>query len=346
MDKNEFFLLNASDGEIENLRSLLNSRVKSNELLAVGMMAVGGLPLSLLEDVFKLYVSSHTGYTKHYTREKVLLGVKSEIENLFVKFDLEILILPAIGRKGFQHAQPAFEKFVEAGISLDEYAHYFPVEFVMQNDNFSEAGRVRSLKTKISNFETELNLINLGLEKIPDVIGQFDRLKRADLRGNKLKQLPVAFAELKNLRELVLRTNRFEGGITAISNNLSLQYLDLSENRLNAIGEEIVSLQHLNWLFLSNNFIADLPEEFVNLSNLEKLELSGNAFTGIPAVLGKLKNLQALNLSENKIQFCSLEPGQLPRLSLLNLEGNPIVKNEAEIEKLKQSLPRNCELKL
>ncbi|KAA3623050.1 MAG: hypothetical protein DWQ02_25165, partial [Bacteroidetes bacterium] len=180
----DLYLLTASEQQLENLRTFLRSDVKTNQLLALNMMQSGGLPEMLVEDVLRLYLDRRTGYTKKYSEEKFIIGVKSEVEKLFKQFDCEELIFPERLQHIFSNGEAAFQKLKKFGIDPNGYITNFSLDFVLKSRKFEESAVARKLHQSLWSFDTELNLKRMELPGLPEVIGDFDKLKRVNLTKN------------------------------------------------------------------------------------------------------------------------------------------------------------------
>lgn len=341
---NDLYLLNASEEQLENLRTFLRSDVKTNQLLALNMMQSGGLPEKLVEDVLRLYLDRRTGYTKKYSEEKFIVGVKSEVEKLFKLFDFEELVFPERLQHIFKDGHAAFQKLENLGIDPNGFITNFSLDFVLKSGEFEESAMAKKLHQALWSFDTELNLKRMELPALPEVIGDFTKLKRVNMTKNHLTHLPDTFGNLKKLEELVLTKNKFSEYPKGLFELESLMFLDLSENRLTVFSTHFPKLKNLKWLFLTRNFIQELPEEITGMVALENLNLGYNSLSELPGFIGDLHNLEFLNLRGNNIDKVPDEFHYLIKLKTIDLRDNPIGKNMGEKLKLKKLLPRYCEL--
>ncbi|MCB0649859.1 MAG: leucine-rich repeat domain-containing protein [Saprospiraceae bacterium] len=344
MDSNEYYLFNASAAQLENLRTFLHSDQKTNQLLAIGMMQTGGLPNALVADVLQLYLDKRTGYTKRYSETKVLIGVKSEIESLLIKFGYDEFIFPDPLHPVFKDGETAFQKMKATGVDPNKFVACFPAEFVFKGHRFEDWAVAQKVEQEVLNFDTELNLKGMGLEKIPEVVGAFNQLKRLNVFNNKIKQLPASFASLDQLEELVLGKNNINSYSPALFSLKSLMFLDLSENELPDFSPKFARLEKMEWLFLAKNFIRELSPEIVKMKSLKHFSVAFNSIAEIPSFIGEMGDLEVLNLEGNQINTVPEELGQLTKLRSLNLHDNPLAKNISEKIRLKKLLPRYCEL--
>lgn len=114
-----------------------------------------------------------------------------------------------------------------------------------------------------------LNLSMMELERIPDSIGNLDRLMILDLSSNKLRELPYSIGELSHLKILNLGYNRLKNLPDSIKNLQILRQLLLPMNNLEELLPEIEWLPHLTYLEISHNPIKEIPRFLENLRNLK-----------------------------------------------------------------------------
>ena len=167
---------------------------------------------------------------------------------------------------------------------------------------------------------TVLDLSDLGLTRLPPMIGQLANLTRLDLRYNKLSTLPPEFGRLANL--------------TALS---------LHDNQLRMLPPELGQLANLTTLLLSNNQLSPFPLEICQFAKLTKLSLGGNQLSTLPPEIGQLANLTELHLSDNQLSTLPPEIGQLTKLTGLFVAGNQLSTLPPEIGRLKQLEQLNLE---
>ncbi len=344
MEEKDLYLLSASEAQLENLRSFLKSDVKTNQLLAIGMMQSGGLPEVLVEDVLRLYLDRRTGYTKKYSEEKILVGVKSEVEELFKKYGYEELISPDRLHHIFKDGAATFARMKSIGIDPAKYITNFPLVYVLKSHSFPDEAVAKKLRTSLWSFGTEWNFLKLDLTELPEVIGEFTSLRRMNLAYNQLSDLPASISNLQQLEELVLNKNVFSDYPEKLFSLRSLKFLDLSDNKLTYFSPRFKELSNLEWLFLPRNFIMELPEEIAGMESLKNFSLAYNSLTEIPDFIGDLHDLESLNLRSNNIEHVSEEIRYLIKLKSLDLRDNPIGKNIPGKLQLKKLLPRYCEL--
>lgn len=168
-----------------------------------------------------------------------------------------------------------------------------------------------------SSKHTDLNLVEMGLERIP----------------------PRYFLEVegfyspRNVRRLNISRNNFVH-ITGLSTFSNLVSLDVSNNGLSFIPDDVGSMPHMRTLIARNNNLEDLPKTLVNAQSLEAVYLSGNRLETIPEVLFDLPNVKVLHMGGNRIESLPYQIGTMLSLEILYLGGNQLKDVPASIGRL------------
>ncbi len=173
----------------------------------------------------------------------------------------------------------------------------------------------------------KLELLNLNInniEWIPSEIGNLNSLKQLLLWKNNLKRIPEEICNLKSLEIVNLRLNSLKKLPENIGRLENLINLNLHDNKLKELPTSICYLYNLKNLNLSWNEIEFLPENIGTLRSLEILDLERNKITQVPTSIGKLNNLKHLNLSENNLKAIPPSIGGLSRLKSLNISRNKL----------------------
>ena len=212
----------------------------------------------------------------------------------------------------------------------------------------------------------ELQLVNQGINRLPESIGELDKLVILNCEGNKLTKLPKTTSGLVFLNTLLLGKNSFKQFPIAITQFENLQQLSLEKNKLVALPEEIGGLKQLSRLnlngnelevfpasmsglinleelFLEENNLNELPKNITGIKNLRTLHLQNNSLINLPTSIKNLTRLEAVYLSDNKIKYLPEEIKLLANLKWLDLSGNPI--SAQKVFELKRRLP-NCKIKV
>jgi Leucine-rich repeat (LRR) protein len=148
-----------------------------------------------------------------------------------------------------------------------------------KSTSLSFAGKnIEVIPTEIGAFKNLkfLDLENNLITRIPEELGQLEKLSEFYIPVNKLKELPASFGNLQNLKILGLARNELTGFPHALTKLEKLIALDLANNKIKNLPSEINQLKDLQELYLQNNEITALPAEFFELTKLKKLHLEGN----------------------------------------------------------------------
>ncbi|OAO93908.1 hypothetical protein AXX17_AT5G47440 [Arabidopsis thaliana] len=151
---------------------------------------------------------------------------------------------------------------------------------------------------------TELNLINLNIESIPDDIGLLQVLQKLDLSGNDFTCLPTDMENLSSMKSLRLcnclklqtlpKLPQLE--TLKLSNCILLQSpLGHSAARKDERGYRLAEL----WLDNCND-VFELSYTFSHCTNLTYLDLSGNDMVTMPVTIRFLRLLNTLCLNDCK----------------------------------------------
>ncbi|XP_059429295.1 disease resistance protein RUN1-like [Corylus avellana] len=140
-----------------------------------------------------------------------------------------------------------------------------------------------TLQSVVCNLTSLQNLTLSGclkLDKMPENLGNLERLKLLDVSRTAIREVPSSFLQLKNLRHLCLRGCK---GLLPTS----LLFTSFSD------------LCHLTTLDLSYCDLPDgaIPNDLGSLSSLQILDLRGNKFEHIPESISQLSKLKIIYLS-------------------------------------------------
>lgn len=202
-----------------------------------------------------------------------------------------------------------------------------PVNSQHKSDMRSYLDRLKSLEVKQFNYMedrypfdchsfdnfpslTELQLINLNIEYIPENIILLQFLKRVDFGGNDFVNLPTSMGQLSQLKYLSLRNCRKLKALPQLAQVETLILSDCVNLR------SLLELEHephsrtycLLELWLDNcNNVETLSRQLDRFSKLTYLDLSRHNFVmGIKHIIGRLLSLETLFLNNCK-QLLSVE---------------------------------------
>ena len=157
-----------------------------------------------------------------------------------------------------------------------------------------------------------LQLNSMGINVLPECIGELSNLSVLDLEDNNIQHLP-------NIGYLT-----------------TLTYLDLGFNRLNTLPESIGKLYNLDTLNLNNNSLTTLPNSITNLNKLTKLYIRANHLTNLPNNIGALDKLIVLDLRQNNLNTLPETIGNLVNLQTLKFSNNNLSYLPKSIERLRK----------
>ncbi|TXL81991.1 CHAT domain-containing protein [Vineibacter terrae] len=183
---------------------------------------------------------------------------------------------------------------------------------------------------------TELNLVDLGLSRLPDSLARLTHLQRLDLSRNRLTALSDVLANLTQLRALDVTANQLTVLPDALGALRGLQSLMLWNNQLTALPETMTDLVQLQHVSLRNNHLTALPDGIANLVRLQWLDVSFNKLTALPEDLGKLASLQHLMVGGNALAALPDSLAGLTQLRLLGAELNQLTTLPAGLTELGQ----------
>jgi hypothetical protein len=151
-----------------------------------------------------------------------------------------------------------------------------PEEFYKSSND----GRIRIESGRV----VYLSARDIGLEGLPDSIGNLGNLKEFYVSMNQLKSLPDSIGNLGNLKEFYV-----------------------SENQLKSIPDSIGNLGYLRGFYVYENQLEFLPDSIGNLKNLERFYVWGNQLQSLPDSIGNLGNLIRLDVERNQLDKKAVE---------------------------------------
>jgi len=181
------------------------------------------------------------------------------------------------------------------------------------------------------------------LKHLSKFIRVMTKLKKLELRGNKLGKLPDSIFSLPFLKFLDISHNNLIKLSDGFHTLKSLEYLNLRYNNLTEIPNSIGSLANLKTLDLKHNRLTTLPLSFGKLTSLESLNLHGNQLSTLPSIIESLISLKKLKLGLNNLKSIPEWIKNLGSLKKLSLGGN---KDLSKVEEWICFLPLVMELNL
>ena len=102
-----------------------------------------------------------------------------------------------------------------------------------------------------------LVLSNTGIDKLPESIGKLSNLTIFHAASNAISQIPETFEKLGNLEEVIFADNRLEQLSKKIPKKI--RYLDLSQNNFSIFPLQVEYLSQLRYLDIRENKIQGYP---------------------------------------------------------------------------------------
>ncbi|MBC7877030.1 MAG: TIR domain-containing protein [Anaerolineales bacterium] len=179
--------------------------------------------------------------------------------------------------------------------------------------------------------ETELDLTEMNLEKLPTEIGHLTWLEKLDLESVGLKSLPKEIGLLGSLKELNLLDNKLQTLPREIGNLVSLEILNLDFNQIRDLPLEFANLKSLKQLDFDDNNSGYFPFAITKLTNLEGLYIMGNQIEYLPAEIGSLTQLEEFDINANLLTSLPTEFGNLANLKNLDISRNDFTEIPNEL---------------
>lgn len=201
---------------------------------------------------------------------------------------------------------------------------------------------------------TQLQVLNLASNRVtslPESFGNLTHLQSLNLYKNPLRSLPASFSQLKELTDLSLTATMLSSLPECLRGLESLQYISFNEAELTALPEWIGDLRQLVILSVPLNKLTSLPESLGSLGRLEGLYAYHNQLTHLPETMGQLSRLKTLVLFENKITELPVSLARLEHLEDLDLKYNPLnpelaAAHEEGLEAVKRYLRARAEAQI
>jgi len=171
-----------------------------------------------------------------------------------------------------------------------------------------------------------LDLIDCGVEVLPDVIGNLTRLRTLYANWGRLAKLPTTLGLLTALEFLWLNDNRLTELPESFGSLTRLKELSLDSNQFDQFPKVLLKLKRLETLRMTDNRLSTLPEEIGELTELRSLSLGRNDLRMVTRSIGRLEKLTYLGLQDNQLRSLPDELWRLPCLVTLNLANTGLTK--------------------
>ncbi|HEY2810697.1 MAG TPA: leucine-rich repeat domain-containing protein [Rhabdochlamydiaceae bacterium] len=123
-----------------------------------------------------------------------------------------------------------------------------------------------------------LRMPNMGLKKIPGVVGALIVLEELDVSGNKIKEITRNIIFCRSMKRLFLQ-----------------------DNAIMQLGDEVAALKNLEEVNFSDNSVEEFPLCLKNLSHLQIVNAAGNHIEKVPHFLKEMRSLKKLDVRENPL---------------------------------------------
>ncbi|GMU01421.1 hypothetical protein KH5H1_55410 [Corallococcus caeni] len=140
----------------------------------------------------------------------------------------------------------------------------------------------------------ELELLHVGLRRVPKSIAKLSKLESLDISSNPIEILPAYLVHLEGLRTLSFADTAAAYIPDWVFELSRLEVLQAGYNGIRTIPKAIGRLAKLRSLFVNDNHLSDLPASIAGLSALEWIYLSYNLFKKIPDVLFDVGSLERI----------------------------------------------------
>ncbi|WP_405378170.1 hypothetical protein [Nonlabens sp. Asnod3-A02] len=189
----------------------------------------------------------------------------------------------------------------------------------------------RSNVIELESLNKDIEILNLSfsqVDKIPDAISKFKKLKALSLSKNKIKDFDKLFqqlAQLPQLEFLSINYSNLKEFPPSIKELKNLKGLSIEASNIRALPKEIGQLKNISYLSVSNNSkLQDLPIEIKYLKKLNALDISGSGIKRIRDEVSLCYNLISIKANASKIETIPNNIKNLKLLKELNLGSNRI----------------------
>ncbi|MDR0785902.1 MAG: AAA family ATPase [Treponema sp.] len=169
--------------------------------------------------------------------------------------------------------------------------------FAIENTGLKEA--YRRIKHFSENWETFLDLSDLGLDQLPEDLFEgveIEMVQSLNISMNRLEEIPSFIMTFSMMETLDASSNRLKKLPDAITALLFLKKLKLNDNDLTELPENIDRLVMLETLDVSRNKLVKLPESIKNLRALKKFDFMLNKLAEVPNSMRKFVAYQKVNI--------------------------------------------------
>lgn len=183
----------------------------------------------------------------------------------------------------------------------------------------------------------QLDLSELGIDKVPGKVWSLKGLTSFWCARNKLEVIPDEVAQLPELTYLNLDGNSIKSIPDSLSGAAKLRWLRLNDNKIGEVPASLGALKDLRRIYLRRNTLTAVPEVVREWPELEDLILDENAITDVPDWIGTdLPHLKSLSLKGCPVTRLPEDISGLRQLTTLNVANCPLPS--AEVERIRREL--------
>ena len=216
-------------------------------------------------------------------------------------------------------------------------------------DNHSKPADVLTVTSlndleRMTNDTERAEIVRLFLRGAPrpvtdgDLKGLSDsKLQQLDLSELGLDKVPAKVWDLKGLTAFWFVRNKLAAIPDEVAQLPALTYLNLDGNAITAVPDSLKDAKKLRWLRLSGNQIGELPKSLSELKDMRRLYMRQNKLTAVPEVVKEWPELEDLILDDNQgIKSVPDWVGtDLKKLRSLSLKGCPITRMPEDLSGLR-----------
>lgn len=162
-------------------------------------------------------------------------------------------------------------------------------------------------------------------------------IEELKLENCNLESMDYIYSPSNKLRKLNLRNNKISDDLIVLKDLRNLEYLDLSKNNISKFSAEDNIFPQLKVFYLSENNFPEFPLIITKFTNLESLDISNKdkkiSYKLTPE-LANLTNLKKLPFSITANDDIGFYLSKFPKLESLQLSGQNINKVPKEVFKL------------
>ncbi len=171
----------------------------------------------------------------------------------------------------------------------------------------------------------ELTIASCSISKVPQNIGDLQRLKKICLQANNIEVLPLSLFTIKNLIEFDCGSNKIKEIPEEIEFLINLEKLVLWTNHIKKIQESKSKLTKIKSIIISNNHLVEVPECIGHLPNLERLFIDIRSLKKLPNSL--IERIIEYDMNQKYIRiFAKIPSSDSKRLEIHTYSNKSIIE--------------------